>query len=205
MKIGAKVDVFNWRMRERRTELGVTQRELWLESHVNVNDIQSIEKLRSINGSISEVESKLHKIAVALDMPFDVLFPQDYLDMLVKKKLPRRRKPFIWCRDISLDQLASVESGLLLPSAEEIVLDNPDMNGLKEETKVALDSLSDREREVLEMRFGLKDGQAHTLEEVGEFFGVTRECVRQIEAQALRKLRHPKRSRRLVEYTERNG
>jgi RNA polymerase primary sigma factor len=55
-------------------------------------------------------------------------------------------------------------------------------------------------RKVLEMRFGLKDGEAHTLEEVGQFFGVTRERIRQIEAKALRKLRHPNRSRELRDY-----
>jgi RNA polymerase primary sigma factor len=60
--------------------------------------------------------------------------------------------------------------------------------------------LSDREREVLEMRFGLNDGQDHTLEEVGKHFGVTRERIRQIEAKALRKLRHPTRSRQLRDY-----
>jgi len=71
---------------------------------------------------------------------------------------------------------------------------------LKEQVRSILDSLSEREREVLEMRFGLKDGQAHTLEEVGQFFGVTRERIRQIEAKALRKLRHPYRSRKLRDY-----
>ncbi|HTP10632.1 MAG TPA: RNA polymerase sigma factor RpoD [Anaerolineae bacterium] len=71
---------------------------------------------------------------------------------------------------------------------------------LKEQVHSILDSLSDREREVLEMRFGLRDGQGHTLEEVGQFFGVTRERIRQIEAKALRKLRHPYRSRKLRDY-----
>ncbi len=71
---------------------------------------------------------------------------------------------------------------------------------LKEQVHSILDSLSEREREVLEMRFGLSDGQGHTLEEVGQFFGVTRERIRQIEAKALRKLRHPYRSRKLRDY-----
>jgi RNA polymerase primary sigma factor len=71
---------------------------------------------------------------------------------------------------------------------------------LREQVHSALDQLSRREREVLEMRFGLKDGQAHTLEEVGQEFGVTRERIRQIEAKALRKLRHPIRSRKLRDY-----
>jgi len=71
---------------------------------------------------------------------------------------------------------------------------------LKEQVQSSLDALSEREREVLEMRFGLRDGQSHTLEEVGQFFGVTRERIRQIEAKALRKLRHPYRSRKLRDY-----
>lgn len=73
---------------------------------------------------------------------------------------------------------------------------------LKEQIRSALGVLSDREREVLEMRFGLIDGQDHTLEEVGKHFGVTRERIRQIEAKALRKLRHPTRSRQLRDYLE---
>jgi RNA polymerase primary sigma factor len=71
---------------------------------------------------------------------------------------------------------------------------------LREQVKNALAVLSDREREVLEMRFGLLDGKDHTLEEVGQHFNVTRERIRQIEAKALRKLRHPTRSRYLRDY-----
>src|SRR5688500_5494098 len=71
---------------------------------------------------------------------------------------------------------------------------------LREQVHSALTSLSDREREVLELRFGLKDGKDHTLEEVSRYFDVTRERIRQIEAKALRKLRHPSRSRQLRDY-----
>ena len=71
---------------------------------------------------------------------------------------------------------------------------------LKEQLSEILTSLSERERRVLEMRFGLTDGQGRTLEEVGTEFGVTRERIRQIEAKALRKLRHPIRSRKLRDY-----
>lgn len=71
---------------------------------------------------------------------------------------------------------------------------------LKEQLNEILESLSERERKVLEMRFGLSDGQGRTLEEVGAKFGVTRERIRQIEAKALRKLRHPIRSRKLRDY-----
>lgn len=71
---------------------------------------------------------------------------------------------------------------------------------LREQMRASLKSLNSRERQVLEMRFGLKDGQGRTLEEVGQAFGVTRERIRQIEAKALRKLRHPLRSRKLRDY-----
>jgi len=71
---------------------------------------------------------------------------------------------------------------------------------LKEQMQDALDSLSERERKVLELRFGLVGGQDWTLEEVGQALGVTRERSRQIEAKALRKLRHPIRSRKLRDY-----
>ena len=71
---------------------------------------------------------------------------------------------------------------------------------LREQMQATLDSLSSRERRVLELRFGLEDGQSRTLEEVGQRFGVTRERIRQIEAKALRKLRHPTRSRKLRDY-----
>jgi len=73
---------------------------------------------------------------------------------------------------------------------------------LKEHMRDILDQLTDRERQVLVMRFGLEDGQARTLEEVGNHFSVTRERIRQIEAKALRKLRHPLRSRKLKDYLQ---
>ena len=71
---------------------------------------------------------------------------------------------------------------------------------LREELGTALESLTDRERQVVQLRFGLIDGRARTLEEVGKEFNVTRERIRQIEAKALRKLRHPSRSKRLKDF-----
>ena len=73
---------------------------------------------------------------------------------------------------------------------------------LKEQVGDVLDSISQREKRVLELRFGLEDGRSRTLEEVGREFGVTRERIRQIEAKALRKLRHPTRSKKLRDFLE---
>jgi RNA polymerase primary sigma factor len=73
---------------------------------------------------------------------------------------------------------------------------------LKEQLEEVLSTLTEREQKVLRLRFGLDDGRARTLEEVGQVFGVTRERIRQIEAKALRKLRHPSRSKKLKDYLE---
>jgi RNA polymerase primary sigma factor len=85
-----------------------------------------------------------------------------------------------------------------LPSPEDAAAGNL----LHEQIEEMLDALSDREREVLRYRFGLEDGRSYTLEEVGRRFGVTRERIRQIEAKALRKLRHPSRSKKLRDFLE---
>ena len=79
-------------------------------------------------------------------------------------------------------------------------LDAASREMLREQVQSALTALSERERQVLELRFGLVDGKDHTLEEVSRYFNVTRERIRQIEAKALRKLRHPTRSRHLRDY-----
>ena len=73
---------------------------------------------------------------------------------------------------------------------------------LKEQLDEVLMSLNEREQKVLRLRFGLEDGRARTLEEVGKEFEVTRERIRQIEAKALRKLRHPSRSKKLKDYLD---
>jgi len=96
------------------------------------------------------------------------------------------------------------DSGMLSDFIEDDTIPGPadatSSQLLKEQLHFILNSLNDRERSVLEMRFGLKDGESHTLEEVGQAFGVTRERVRQIESKALRKLRHPGRSRKLRDF-----
>ncbi|MCY3780336.1 MAG: RNA polymerase sigma factor RpoD [Chloroflexi bacterium] len=105
--------------------------------------------------------------------------------------------------DMPVGQEDSSQLGDFIP--DENMMGPVDAAGrqlLKEQIRSALGVLSERERQVLELRFGLIDGQDNTLEEVGRYFGVTRERIRQIEAKALRKLRHPTRSRELRDYLE---
>jgi RNA polymerase primary sigma factor len=123
-------------------------------------------------------------------------------DAAVKRVEQIRR---VSAEPISLQAPVGSEENSLLgdfieDQSEMSPVDSATLEMLKEQVRNVLTSLNDREREVLEMRFGFADGKTHTLEEVGQKFGVTRERVRQIEAKALRKLRHPHHSRRLRDY-----
>ena len=108
---------------------------------------------------------------------------------------------------VSLETMVGEEGGSTL---RELIADDTAVSPaaaasqqmLKEQVHAALDVLSDREREVLELRFGLRDGTHKTLGELGKRFGITKERVRQLEARALRKMRHPTRNRMLREYLE---
>ncbi|OGY25065.1 MAG: RNA polymerase sigma factor RpoD [Candidatus Woykebacteria bacterium RBG_16_43_9] len=92
--------------------------------------------------------------------------------------------------------------GDFIPDEEIRPEDQASAELLKSHLAEVLDTLNDREKKVLRLRFGLEDGRQRTLEEVGREFGVTRERIRQIEAKALRKLRHPTRSKKLKDYLE---
>ncbi len=92
--------------------------------------------------------------------------------------------------------------GDFIPDDEIRPEDQASAELLKAHLSEVLDTLNDREKKVLKLRFGLEDGRQRTLEEVGKEFGVTRERIRQIEAKALRKLRHPTRSKKLKDYLE---
>jgi DNA-binding CsgD family transcriptional regulator len=101
-------------------------------------------------------------------------------------------------------RVAQLTEGLRLDLADPLAgeVELPANLLLKAQVAAVLESLTGRERRVLQLRFGLEDGRARTLEEVGVEFGVTRERIRQIEAKALRKLRHPSRSRKLRDYLD---
>ncbi len=188
---------------------------------IPVHMVETINRLMRIQRRMTQElgrEPTTEELALEMDMlePADTISVRmslehgERLDPNLQRKLRRatakvRRIMRISQDPMSLDMpVGQEDSSLLGDFIEDDKVPGPvekaDRQLLKEQVRDVLSILSDREREVLEMRFGLKDGQDHTLEEVGRHFGVTRERIRQIEAKALRKLRHPTRSRQLRDY-----
>jgi RNA polymerase primary sigma factor len=188
---------------------------------IPVHMVETINRLlRTQRQLVQELGRDPTSEEIALEM--DMLEPQEIqaiarswaeerpLDFALERKLRRaaskvRRIMRISQEPMSLEMPVGTEDASELGDfIEDETIEGPvdaaSNQLLKEQVQSILGSLSRREREVLEMRFGLKDGQGHTLEEVGQAFGVTRERIRQIEAKALRKLRHPFRSRKLRDY-----
>ena len=146
-------------------------------------------------------ESAEIKEALKNDTPIDPVLNRKWKQAVSKIRDIKR---------ISLDPMSlespvgnedSTEYGDFIPDESALEpVDAASKELLREQIRNVMGFLNDREREVLIMRFGLNDGKDHTLEEVGKNFGVTRERIRQIEAKALRKLRHPSRSKSLRDY-----
>jgi RNA polymerase primary sigma factor len=163
-------------------------------------DIALDAEMASVVG-LDEEEREMLLVAVANGMR---------LDPLLARKLRRASNRVEQIIRISQEPMSletpigSEEDSYLGDFIKDETMPEPDdaasQQLLREQLRTILNSLNRRERQVLEMRFGLKDGRSHTLEEVGQAFGVTRERIRQIEAKALRKLRHPLRSRKLRDY-----
>jgi RNA polymerase primary sigma factor len=193
---------------------------------IPVHMVETINRLMRIQRELTQ-ERGAEPSAEDLAVEMDFLTPEETLtvralqaqgkdleaeDPILYRKLRReankiRRILRIAQEPMSLDMSVGQEdSSLLGDFIEDDKMQGPvdaaTVKLLQEQIQNALHVLNEREREVLEMRFGLRDGQEHTLEEVGRFYGVTRERIRQIEAKALRKLRQPSRSRPLRDYLE---
>ena len=176
-------------MRVQRTlvqELGrePTLEELALESDfLSPADVESIRKARETN------------------QPIDLELQRrwTWATMKVQRVLQSAEEPISLERPVGDEESSQLGDFIEDDEAME-PMDAAAREMLREQVQSALAALSERERQVLELRFGLIDGKDHTLEEVSRYFNVTRERIRQIEAKALRKLRHPTRSRHLREY-----
>jgi RNA polymerase primary sigma factor len=160
---------------------------------IPVHMIETINKLiRVSRGLVQEVgrEPTNEEIARKMDMPVSK----------VRKIIKIAQEPISLETPIGEEEdshLGDFIEDKLMPSPPDTVI----YINLREQIEEALKSLTEREAKVLKMRFGLGDGNEHTLEEVGQQFKVTRERIRQIEAKALRKLKHPSRSRKLKSFT----
>jgi RNA polymerase primary sigma factor len=160
---------------------------------IPVHMIETINKLiRVSRGLVQEMgkEPTSEEIAKKMDMPVSK----------VRKIIKIAQEPISLETPIGEEEdshLGDFIEDKLIPSPPDTVISI----NLREQIEEALKSLTEREAKVLKMRFGLGDGNEHTLEEVGQQFKVTRERIRQIEAKALRKLKHPSRSKRLRSFT----
>jgi len=160
---------------------------------IPVHMIETINKLIRVSRSlVQEVgrEPSCEEIAKKMDTPVNK----------VRKIIKIAQEPISLETPIGEEEdshLGDFIEDKLMPSPPETVIHI----NLREQIEEALKSLTEREAKVLKMRFGLGDGNEHTLEEVGQQFKVTRERIRQIEAKALRKLKHPSRSRKLKSFT----
>ncbi len=155
------------------------------------------------NNVLSKEERDAIKLLRRNGMPLDPILQRKLRRAAQKIRKIMRISQEPMSLEMPIGQEDSSQLGDFIPDENQLgPVDAAARQILKEQIQSALGVLSDREREVLQMRFGLADGQDHTLEEVGRFFNVTRERIRQIEAKALRKLRHPTRSRQLRDYLE---
>lgn len=160
---------------------------------IPVHMIETINKLIRVSRSlVQEIgrEPTSEEISVKMDMPINK----------VRKIIKIAQEPISLETPIGEEEdshLGDFIEDKFIPSPPETVIHI----NLREQIEDALKTLTEREAKVLKMRFGLGDGNEHTLEEVGQQFKVTRERIRQIEAKALRKLKHPSRSRRLKSFT----
>ncbi|MGQ9673916.1 MAG: RNA polymerase sigma factor RpoD [Candidatus Aminicenantales bacterium] len=160
---------------------------------IPVHMIETINKLIRVSRSlVQEIgrEPTSEEIAKKMDMPVHK----------VRKIIKIAQEPISLETPIGEEEdshLGDFIEDKLMPSPPDTVIHI----NLREQIEEALKSLTEREAKVLKMRFGLGDGNEHTLEEVGQQFKVTRERIRQIEAKALRKLKHPSRSRKLRSFT----
>ncbi len=161
---------------------------------IPVHLIESINRVRRMSGELLRKngrEPTAEEIAVRLDMEPD----------RVRELLRLSQDPISLETPVGEEEDAHLED-FIQDEEAGIPADEAGRQLLRKELKNVLKSLTPREERVITLRFGLEDGQARTLEELGKEFNVTRERVRQIEAKALRKLRHPSRAKRLRDYLE---
>jgi len=178
----------NARLRDSRIENGWTQNDLSLLTGLSTRYISAVETLRAIPS-----QEAMDELSSAFDKPKEYLFPQSLMDALREGLFDHRVTEL---KEAQIIRLVEARRAGLLPSG--VPTEVEEINDLpipKELIREVIAELTPQEQRVLELRFGLKDGRSCTLEEIGSEMGVTRERIRQIEARALRRLRHPRRKK----------
>ncbi len=188
-ELGVKHLAYNYKLRKAREKSGLTQEQLAAFCDMPLQTLGRIEGLKQI-----PTPEMAEKICEVLGLDIDETFPQ-WLELYKLKKSSYDTHHLITER-----LLPHMKNIMLTGETIEDIEHKIDSESLKKKMRKAVRTLSDRERKVIELRFGLKDGVPKSYENVGSQFGITRERIRQIEAKALRKLRHPSRSIPLVAY-----
>ena len=161
---------------------------------IPVHMVETMNKVRRVSGQLLHSnghEPTPEEVAEELNMPVDK----------IKEIMRASQDPL--SLETPIGEEDDTHLGDMVPDSDALAPVEEASNVLLREQLIeVLDTLTPRERKVLQMRFGIQDGRPHTLEEVGKEFDVTRERIRQIEAKALRKLRHPSRSKKLKDYLD---
>jgi len=192
--VSLKLLTRNTRLIEQRKAKGANQLQMSKDIGMSLLKLSHIENLRLIPTDIDQ-----EKIATYLGQPGDYLFPAILMKAIEEGVFERRDAQLAEPEIISLSEAQQLR---LTYDGEGEIIDEVSRHLLREELEEVLETLKPREAEVLRLRFGLKDGQSRTLEEVAWVFDVTRSQIQQMEGKALRILRHPSRSRRLKDYLE---
>jgi RNA polymerase sigma factor (sigma-70 family) len=187
-RVGAKIRYFHGSLREKRLERGLTQKQIAKELGIGHVTYSHIETLRHF-----PTEYHMEKLCKYFGMTKEELFPE-----WAKVVFVEDRKEVV--KEIEIDKVMLNSPEVLRLMAPDSPEDDFEKENLKQVLMGTLETLNAREKKVLELRFGLKDGKTRMLEEVARDFGVTRERIRQIEDKALRKLRHPSRSKNLKDF-----
>jgi len=191
-RFGVRQRIYNWAMRVARERIGLRQKDLAAKVGLG---LQMIGKLETFRWYPKKDEEVLDRISKVLGVSREVLFPA-WLEEFRLTEVPKATE------DQAIGLGEAISLGLIAPS--QLMLPGPEEEAerfaLEEEVGKLLPTLTYREARVLELRFGLGGRRARTLEEVAREFGVTRERIRQCEAKALRKMRHPTRSDRLRDF-----
>lgn len=185
---------YNARLIDARKANGWRQTDMAQLTGLSTSYLGHIETLRVIPS-----KHAMDEISDALDLPKEYLFPETLIDA-VKEGLFGYRIAEL--QEKQIIRLTEARRAGLLPlgMTEDEALEAADQALLKQKLPEILSKLTPREQRVLELRFGLNNGISHTLEETGREFHVNRERIRQIEARALRKLRHPRFSGQLKDF-----